>query len=276
MISWFDYRECCVMNEKVKRHIPSNRPLSKIPFGGITSNMLRIIAVSLMVTDHIWATVMSFGSWMTYIGRMAFPIFAFQIAEGFIHTSDVKKYAKRLLAFALISEIPFDLFTISTWLNPFHQNVMFTLLLGLLAIMVIDNLRKSIKEKTATPKNIIVSVVLLGLIFIAAFFGFVDYSFWGVATVVMFYLLRDFPFAWLAQLVAMVLINVVFFEGQMFNVELFGRAFEITTQSLAVLSLIPIWLYGGKKGRSSKVMQYGFYAFYPVHMIVLYLIKHFA
>ena len=264
------------MGKEKNKRLPGNTPLVKIPFGGITSNMLRIIAVSLMVTDHIWATVMSFGSWMTYIGRMAFPIFAFQIAEGFIHTSDVKKYAKRLLVFALISEIPFDLFTISTWLNPFHQNVMFTLLLGLLAIMVIDNLRKSIKEKTATPQNIIVSVVLLGLIFVAAFFGFVDYSFWGVATVVMFYLLRDFPFAWLAQLVAMVLINVVFFEGQMFNVELFGRTFEIPTQSLAVLSLIPIWLYGGKKGRSSKVMQYGFYAFYPVHMIVLYLIKHFA
>jgi hypothetical protein len=52
--------------------------------------------------------------------------------------------------------------------------------------------------------------------------------------------------------------------------------FEIPTQGFAVFSLIPIWLYGGKKGRSSKVLQYGFYAFYPVHMIILYLIKHFA
>ncbi len=262
------------MNETTKRELPKNRPLVKLPFGGITSNMLRIIAVALMLTDHIWATAMSFGNWMTYIGRMAFPIFAFQIAEGFIHTSDVKKYAKRLFVFALVSEIPFDLFTISTWLNPFHQNVIFTLLLGLLAIMVIDNLRKSIKEKTAKPKKVVASVVLLGLIFVAAFFGFVDYGFWGVATVVVFYLLRDFPFAWLTQLVAMVLINVVLFEGQMFNLELFGRAFEIPTQSLAVFSLIPIWLYGGRKGRSSKIMQYGFYVFYPVHMLILYLIKY--
>ena len=78
------------MNEKVKRHISSNRPLSKLPLGGLTSNMLRVIAVMLMVTDHIWATYMSFGNWMTYLGRLAFPIFSFQIAEGVVHTSDVK------------------------------------------------------------------------------------------------------------------------------------------------------------------------------------------
>ena len=264
------------MNEKVKRHISSNRPLSKLPLGGLTSNMLRVIAVMLMVTDHIWATYMSFGNWMTYLGRLAFPIFAFQIAEGFVHTSDVKKYAKRLFLFALISEIPFDLFCVSTWLNPFHQNVMFTLLLGLFAIMVIDKLKKSVKEKTVKAKNVAISVLLLILISVAAFFGFVDYGFWGVATVVVFYLLRDFPFAWLTQLVAMAVIHVFLFEGQMFSFELLGRSFEIPTQSFAVLSLIPIWLYGGRKGRSSKVLQYGFYAFYPVHMMILYLIKYFA
>ena len=69
----------------------------------LDSNMLRAIAVVLMISDHVWATYMSFGNWMTYIGRMAFPIFAFQIAEGFAHTKSFKKYALRLLAFALIS-----------------------------------------------------------------------------------------------------------------------------------------------------------------------------
>ena len=106
--------------------------------------------------------------------------------------------------------------------------------------------------------------------------GFVDYGFSGMLMVVMFYILRDFPFAFVTQLVAMILINIVFFEGQVVPVEIFGKMFEIPTQGFAVFSLIPIWLYGGKKGRSSKVLQYGFYAFYPVHMIILYLIKHFA
>lgn len=256
-------------NRKTK--LPTNSPLIKIPFGGLTSNMLRAIAVVLMLSDHIWATVMSFGNWMTYIDRMAFPIFAFQIAEGFVHTSNFKKYVLRLLGFAVITEIPFNLFYSSRWFNPYHQNVLFTLLLGLLAISVIDKVKKKF-----TVKTVALSLLWLLLICIASVLGFVDYGFTGMITVVMFYLLRYFPFAWLAQLVAMVLINIVFFEGQVVPVEIFGKMFEIPTQGYAVFALIPIWLYGGRKGRSSKIMQYGFYAFYPVHMLILYLIKYFA
>lgn len=259
------------MDETKKTKLPTNRPIMKLPFGGLTSNMLRGIAVVLMLSDHIWATYMSFGNWMTYIGRMAFPIFAFQIAEGFIHTSNLKKYIFRLLGFALVTEIPFNLFYSSRAFNPYHQNVLFTLLLGLLAITVIDKSRKC-KEKRDRLKY----VVALTLICLASTIGFVDYGFWGMIMVVMFYILRDFPFAWLAQLVAMVMINVVMFEGLVMPVEILGKAFEIPTQSFAVFALIPIWLYGGKKGKSNKLMQYGFYAFYPVHMLVLYLIKYFA
>ncbi len=259
------------MSEAAGKKLPTNSPLVKIPFGGLTSNMLRIIAVVFMLGDHIWATYMNLWDGMTYIGRMAFPIFAFQIAEGFIHTSNLKKYFLRLLGFALISEIPFNLFCSSRWFNPYHQNVLFTLLLGLLAITVIDNAKKN-----RTAKNIVLSVLWLVLISIVSFIGFVDYGFLGMLTVVMFYVLRDFPFAWLCQLVAMVLINIVFFEGQVFPVEILGKTFEIPYQGFAVFALIPVWLYGGKKGKSNKVMQYGFYAFYPVHMLVLYLIKHFA
>ena len=256
------------MKEKIKTKLPVNSPLVKIPFGGLTSNMLRTIAVILMLSDHIWATYMSFGNWMTYIGRMAFPIFAFQIAEGFVHTSNFKKYALRLLGFAIVTEIPFNLFYSSRWFNPYHQNVLFTLLLGLLAIYVIDNLKKKL-----TAKNIGLSALWLALICIASVIGFVDYGFLGMLTVVMFYVLRDFPFAWFAQLVAMVLINIVFFEGQVFPFEIFGKMVEIPSQGFAVFSLIPIWVYGGKKGKSSKILQYGFYAFYPVHMLILYLLK---
>ena len=243
--------------------------VKKIQF--LNSNTLRLVAVLLMVSDHVWATAMSFGNWMTYIGRMAFPIFAFQIAEGFVHTKNFKKYALRLLAFAVISEIPFNLFYSSRWFNPYHQNVMFTLLLGLLAIKVIDNLKKDI-----SPKNIGKSLLWLALIAVGGTLGFVDYGFLGVLTVVMFYLCRGYRFTPVLQLIGMILINIVFFEGQVFIFDIFGKTVEIPSQGFAVFSLIPIWLYNGKKGKSSKVLQYGFYAFYPVHMLILYLIKYFA
>ena len=243
--------------------------VKKIQF--LDSNMLRSIAVILMISDHVWATAMSFGNWMTYIGRMAFPIFAFQIAEGFVHTKNFKKYALRLLGFALITEIPFNLFYSSRWFNPYHQNVLFTLLLGLLAIRVIDNLKKDI-----SAKNIGKSVLWLLLISIGGTLGFVDYGFLGVLTVVMFYLCRGYRFTPILQLIGMVLINIVFFEGQVFMFDVFGKTIEIPSQGFVVFALIPIWLYNGKKGKSRKVLQYGFYAFYPVHMLILYLIKLFA
>lgn len=251
--------------------LPCNSPFVKLPFGGLRKEMLQLIAVVLMLCDHIWATYMSFGDWLTYIGRLAFPIFAFFIAEGFCRTSDVKKYALRLLGFGIISEIPFNLFYSSRTFNPYHQNVMFTLLLGLLAIIVIDRLKKD-----RSAKNIALSFLWLLLITAASVIGFVDYGFLGVMTVVMFYLFRDFPFAWLCQLLGMVLINIVFFEGRVIPAEFFGKALEIPTQGFAVLSLVPIWLYGGKRFGKNRVLQYGFYAFYPAHMLVLYLIRYFA
>ena len=253
------------------KKLPANSPLVKIPFGGLTSNMLRILAMAFMICDHLWAKVVPGNDWMTYVGRMTFPIFAFMISEGFIHTSNLKKYISRLLIFALISEIPFNLFYGGSWFYPYHQNVMFTLLFGLLAIMLIDKAKKNRDAKTIVKSALL--VVLLG---IASFIGFVDYGFWGFLIVIMFYLFRDFPFAWLAQLAAMIIINCELFEGQFIIVDLFGKSFEFATQGFAVFSLIPIWLYGGRKGKSSKIMQYGFYAFYPLHMIIIYLAVYFA
>lgn len=242
----------------------------KKPLGCISANTLKILAVIFMVLDHMWATLISGNDWMTYLGRLTFPIFAFLISEGFIHTSNVRKYALRLLGFALISEIPFNLFYGGSWFYPYHQNVMFTLLLGLLGIILIDKARK---EKT--PKAIIKSVLLLIPVSLAAFIAFPDYGFWGYLTVIMFYLFRGFRFAWVLQLVSMILLHLVLPEGQNIIVELFGKTFEFAIQGFAVLALIPIWLYNGKKGKGGKILQYGFYAFYPVHMIILYLIRHF-
>lgn len=247
-------------------------------FGLINANTLRVIACILMLMDHSWATVIPGSDWLTYAGRMAFPIFAFQIAEGFFHTSDFKKYARRLFIFALISEIPFNLMYASSVIYPFHQNVMFTLLLGLLAIKSLDAIRMacaghSFKDwNSSTVKFLILGLLKASLCVLAAGIGFTDYGMTGVLTIILFYLCRGFRGARLVQLAGMVYINCFALMGRTIPLTLGSMSFDFPTQGFAVLSLIFIWLYNGKKGRSSKVLQYGFYTFYPVHMLILAMI----
>ena len=205
------------------------------------------------------------------MGRLAFPIFAFQIVEGFFHTSDFRRYALRLLVFACVSEIPFDLMYASTAFYPFHQNVMFTLLLGLAAIWGLERARR---ERTAGAA--VLGVLGLLAAWGAGTAGMVDYGGMGVLTVVVFYVFRGFPLARLGQLGGLFLLNVAFFQGEYLPVEAFGHVFEFQTQGFALLALAPVWLYGGEKGRGGRVLQYGSYAFYPLHMLVLYLIKFMA
>ncbi len=233
----------------------------------LDANMLRALACALMLCDHMWATIVPGNEWMTWLGRLAFPIFAFQIAEGFFHTSNFRNYAVRLLIFGLVSEIPFDLVYGSTILYPYHQNVMFTLLFGLLAIKSLDNAKQK-----HTAKAWIIGILLAALCCLAAAVTLTDYGALGVATVVMFYLCRDFRFSWAVQLVFMVLFNLILFTGEYIPLTIGSHTFELQTQGFAVFALIPIWLYNGKKGVSNKALQYGFYAFYPVHLLVLYLL----
>ena len=212
----------------------------------LTAAQLRWIALAAMLLDHLWAMAVPGNQWMTYVGRLAFPIFAFQIVEGFFHTSDFRRYALRLLVFACVSEIPFDLMYASTAFYPFHQNVMFTLLLGLAAIWGLERARR---ERTAGAA--VLGVLGLLAAWGAGTAGMVDYGGMGVLTVVVF-------------------------QGEYLPVEAFGHVFEFQTQGFALLALAPVWLYGGEKGRGGRVLQYGSYAFYPLHMLVLYLIKFMA
>lgn len=222
--------------------------MNKTKFG-LTATHLRILALILMLLDHLWATVIPGNDWMTYLGRIAFPIFAFQTAEGYHYTHDFKGYCKRLVIFALISEIPFNLMIIGSPLFPFHQNVMLTLLLGLLACRAWD----------------VRNWGLLGLICLTGFLGFPDYGVLGVITVLLFHVFRGRKSA---QFLMLVLINWFGFEGQQFLI----GSFEIPVQSFAILAIIPIVLYNGEKGRGGKWLQYGSYVFYPLHMLILGLL----
>lgn len=232
----------------------------------LSATSLRLIAMGCMLLDHAWATVIPGNLWMTCLGRIAFPIFAYQITEGYRHTRDFRKYSLRLLLFAFLTEIPFNLMISGSPLFPFHQNVMFTLLLGLLAIRQLELLRSHPGAGKALTGCANLVLILLGSVIL-----FPDYGILGVLTLVCFHLFRGSPLERLWQLGFMAAIHIFGYEGQ--TIPLFGGAFQFPLQGFAVFALIPIWLYDGARGRGGKVFQYAAYLFYPVHMMILYLLS---
>ena len=238
----------------------------------ISTAALHIIAMLFMLMDHLWATLLPAKEWLTCAGRVAFPIFAFMAVEGYFHTRSFKKYILRMLLFAVLSEIPFDLMYGGTWFYPVHQNVLWTFLLSLLGVWLMEQVRK--KGKTWMYLLVCVLVVLAGLVL--GTLCMVDYYGAGVLTVFVFYFLHGRKWwCFLGQLAALYWLNVELLGGLMYPVQLFGMEFELCQQGLALLALIPIWLYRGRQGYHSKPFQYLCYAFYPVHMLLLVVVLNF-
>lgn len=238
----------------------------------LTAAVLHIIAMTLMLMDHLWATLLPAKEWLTCAGRVAFPIFAFMAVEGYFHTRSFKKYILRMLLFAVLSEIPFDLMYGGTWFYPVHQNVLWTFLLSLLGVWLMEQVRK--KGKTWMYLLVCVLVVLAGLVL--GTLCMVDYYGAGVLTVFVFYFLHGRKWwCFLGQLAALYWLNVELLGGLMYPVQLFDMEFELCQQGLALLALIPIWLYRGRQGYHSKPFQYLCYAFYPVHMLLLVVVLNF-
>ena len=233
----------------------------------LDSFRLKIIAAVIMLLDHSWATLFPGQEWLTAVGRIAFPIFAFQTVEGFFHTHDRKNYLKRMFIFALISEIPFNLMN-GGIIYPIHQNVMFTFCLGIIMMMLLEKAKK--KSRTVF---IIAVVITLPVSFLLGFVTFVDYFGYGLWTVLIFYLFRNVKYGRIAELAGIVCINWFMIGGLVFNVPFFGHMIGIPEQGLAILALIPIWLYNGEKGCSGKWAKYFFYIFYPAHMLMLALLN---
>ena len=216
--------------------------ISKI---GINSFWLKIIAVTTMLIDHTGAVLFPRIWTLRLIGRLAFPIFAFLLVEGFVHTKDIKKYILRIGIFALLSEIPFDRAFHDTWLEFRRgQNIFFTLGIGLLTLYFISKTKN---------RFLILLISVAGML--TANFLNTDYGYFGILVILCFYLQRE---------------NRVLVAT--FNIVLNGVAGA--PQEYASISSIPILLYNGKRGKYS--LKYFFYIFYPLHLVILWLIHEYG
>ena len=207
----------------------------------ITLFTLKIIAIITMFLDHYYR-IIGGPEWLSVLGRFAFPIFAFSISEGYSHTKNVNKYLMRLLNFAIIIQLPNFL-----GFQEYPLNIFFTLALGLFCLEILDN----------NKINIVVRyIVVLYLCFLAEKTG-LDYGAYGVILIILFNKLKNNK---LYIFIAFLALNLVILK--------IGNLSEM--QMYSVFSLVPIFLYNGKKGYG---MKYFFYLFYPLHFIFLYFLN---
>lgn len=224
----------------------------------IDGSTLKMLALITMVIDHFAASVIKYGillpqgpvirgtslytvylvyKVMRTVGRAAFPIYVFLLVEGFHHTKSRPRYLIRLLIFAFISEVPFDLALKSTFWDVKHQNVFFELSLCLILLMLWERF----KEKP------FLQFAALGGIALLARYAHFDYGWRGIALAMVFYAVRDWR------------IPQAFFGLLVMYFQLPG----------VLLGFAPLPFYSGKRGRQLK---YFFYAAYPVHLLLFYLL----
>lgn len=229
----------------------------------LNSLHLKLLAMLSMLVDHMGYTLFPAAAWMRVVGRPAFPIFCFLIAEGCAHTHDRKRYAGRLLLFAVLSELPFNLMCSGRWLSRWYQNVLWTLLLGALVCWALD---WALKRRRAAA--LLAAAAALAAGFLLGEWGETDYGGWGVLLVVLFFGVSRLPCGQPVKMAAQAAGLALFCVGCM-N----GRP---SIELWALLSLPVLWLYNGQRGFSGRALQYGFYAFYPIHILILSVLARYV
>jgi len=229
----------------------------------MTSFTLKLIALFTMLCDHIGYGLIGHTSFFNLIGRIAFPIFAFQISEGFKHTKNIKQYTLRLLLFAIISQIPFYLYTYKFNLSFHNLNIFFTLLLGLSCIAIYDYLSNIDNIFKYKINKFLAFFIIIMVACIAQLIN-VDYGFWGVIVIFSFYLFKNDKLAMSIAFVTLCIIR--------YGIWCIMYGFNIFYVMLALFTALPIIfivMYNGKQG---KKIKYLLYCFYPLHLLLLYLI----
>lgn len=223
-------------------------PLKMFPL--LSGSALKIIAVVSMIIDHCAYYLMD-GNTMAYdvmrcFGRIAFPVFAFLVAEGFAHTRNRMRYFLSLLLFAAVSEVPWYLLNGADGTH----NVMFTLPLGVSALAAFERLRGH--------RALVIAAILLATL--SAEVSGLDYGWRGIVVILIFHLFKSKKYYQSARL-----LQLAFAFPFMLHYGIIG----------ALLACSVILLYDGTRGIiRGKVAKYGFYAIYPVHLIIIKLFFH--
>lgn len=237
----------------------------------IPQELLKLIACITMLIDHIGAVFFPDAQWFRIIGRIAFPIYCFLLAEGMRHTRNPVKYLLRLAFGILLAELPFDFLFFGRFTLE-HQSVMVTLTLGAFMLLCMQKLpNRFFKILLAVPFALIAEASMC------------DYGGYGILLIAVFGLVKKWQF----QLPLVLALGIAKDAEYIANSLLYfpnwptGEAISYILQvsppiqTLSTISMIPIRLYSGLKLTGSKALQTGFYLFYPAHLVALWMIANF-
>lgn len=244
----------------------------------MTGLVLKIIAYVSMIVDHV-GYLGGFSEPVTValrcIGRVSFPLFAFMICEGYRHTRNRGAYFLRILVTGIVSAIPYSLCFYSTPIYLQKFNVMFTLGAGLFCIYITDEVQKRVccsMRSLYVFASLVVFSASVVIAYLCAYMNF-EYGTWGVLLIYTLYLCRNNR--WVQGLIT-VLFACQGLPGALLSGDAISRSALIMTA--ASFAAIPILLYNGKRGYRygasaiSALAKYSFYAIYPLHLLLLYII----
>ncbi len=219
----------------------------------LTGDQIKLFACVSMAVDHVGLNFFKGTELyrpMRFFGRLAFPLYLFLLAEGAVHTKDRVKYLGRLFVFALISEIPFDLGVKGAFFVPEKQNVYWTLFFALISIFALQELL----EAPDSRDRVIISCSMILVCISLADFMHTDYGALGIAAGLLVYMFRSSP--GVAQALSCLVL-------------LCSSWWEFT-----VLANYPIVAaYNGRRGNSPGWLKWFFYAFYPLHFLIIWGVK---
>lgn len=219
----------------------------------MTSFALRALALFSMLLDHAGLSLFPSLPLLRCAGRIAFPLYCFLLVEGFTHTKDVRAYGRRLLLFAILSEIPFDLLIFGRISSPMEQNVLFTLLFALMALVCADALRGRPMQALLVCAALAVCSMALRL----------SFGWLGVALCLCFHFSRE-------NRARMLLLSSSALALYALSLLLSGvDTHWALTAFCALLALPLILLYNGAPGPRGKWLSFAFYAAYPAHLLLL-------
>lgn len=236
---------------------------------GINSSELHIIAMITMLIDHIGYVFYPSTIWLRCIGRIAFPIYAFLLTEGYHKTSNKYKYVARIFLIGIISEIPYNYMTGNALRYSHMQNVMFELVLGL---VILELLNKIKHNKDFWVIKICYGLLILILMSLAKICN-LDGGVPGVLLIITFEISRCIIHNKIFELISIILLFGIMFDSRM--VWIIPSIIGIKLQTFRVASLPFIWKYNGEKGINSRWFKWITYLFYPIHITFLVIIKHY-